>query len=376
MKCRECSKVIPDGFSDCPWCGAASVVSTRAAVLAPNVSIPIPTQSAPSTGHAPLAWTISFACLVGVVWVSYLATARNFGTVTPSNIGVVIGRCVGAYLLSGLVVFAFYFIREKKVHFSTKMFFISDGALLLALVSLLVAGPVSPQLPHEVLDRLRANIPPAKMPKDPYEEQAAAHVPTKWDTAVHSLANDIRAFNEQYVSEVSKSETASLPIYTPESFRDAPTIQEILEQLHARKAVADHFTTLQPVFDKMPEYVESIDATASEKEEFLRDFHASARKCVSVQKIVSALEEDWLTASIGLYEFALSKQGEYTLRDGDLTFKSKIVSIDFNRKLQNAERLRAEFSQASYASHRQEAAGLVQYGVRPSDLYHTAYSSR
>jgi hypothetical protein len=214
------------------------------------------------------------------------------------------------------------------------------------------------------------------MPKDPLEDEAAAHVPTKWDPAIHSLASDVREFNDQYVSAVSKSETASLPMYMPESFRDAPTIQEILAQLRARKAIADRFTKLKPVFDKMPERVGPIDATASEKEEFLRDFNASAKKCISVHKIISALEQDWLTAAIALYEFGLSKQGEYTLRDGNLTFKSKAASTDFNRKLQNARRLFIEFHQAFRAFRRQEVAALVQYGVRPSEFYGPTYSRR
>jgi hypothetical protein len=301
---------------------------------------------------------------------------RNFGSVNAANSGYFIGRCVGAYLLSGLVVFGYYYIFEKKVHVSTKVFLISDVAVVLALVSMLAARPTFPGLPHKALEVLRKNTPPANMPKDPLEDEAAAHVPTKWDPAIHSLAADIRAFNDRYVSEVSKSETASLPMYMPESFRDAPTIQEILAQLRARKAIADRFTTLQPAFDKMPEHVESIDATASEKEEFLRGFDASAKKCMSVHKIVSALEQDWLTAAIGLYEFGLSKQGEYTLHEGTLTFKSKAASTDFNRKMQNARRLFVEFHQAFGALRRQEVATLVQYGVHPSEFYGTSYKGR
>jgi hypothetical protein len=124
----------------------------------------------------------------------------------------------------------------------------------------------------------------------------------------------MRSFNEQYLSEVSKLESAALPVYTPESFRDVATIHQILSQLRARLAIAEKFASLEPVLKKVPAYVQSVDASEEDKKKFLEGFESSIRKGLGARKVVTDIEHDWLTASIGLYEFTLSKQGAYTLR--------------------------------------------------------------
>jgi hypothetical protein len=118
----------------------------------------------------------------------------------------------------------------------------------------------------------------------------------------------------------------------------------------------------------MPAYVHSVDASEGEKKEFLEGFESSARKGLGGRKVVTDLEHDWLTASIGLYQFTLSKQGTYALRDGNLIFKSKGSAEEFNRKLMNAQRLRAQFYQAYRASQNQQEAALAKFGLKPTDV--------
>jgi hypothetical protein len=66
--------------------------------------------------------------------------------------------------------------------------------------------------------------------------------------------------------------------YTPESFRDAATIQGTLEELRSRLAVADKYGDLDVVFVKMKQYAVSVDGSEKERQEFLEGFESSLPK--------------------------------------------------------------------------------------------------
>jgi hypothetical protein len=358
MKCSQCSKVIPDGFTDCPWCGAAA--SSSAAATPPSG---IPAKSVLHGGNAAPAWSASLLGFAAVVFLNYLATARQFGEVTLENSGYFLGRCLGAYLLPAIAAFAYYKLREKNPSTSTKLFTISTGGSLLSLIALAGMHPAAPVTAAPAAPRAAVNA-----ARDSSPPPAPSSPPTKWDAALRSIYTDIRAFNEQHVSEVSKIDSISVPVYTPESFRDAATIQQILSQLHARLAVAEKFSSLEPVLNKMPDYIQSVDATEAGKKSFLEDFQSSVRKSLGAHKVAADLEHDYLTASLGLYQFALAKQGAYSLREGNLIFRTKELGGEFNRKLYNAQRLRVQFFQSFQAYKNQQNAALAQIGLRPSDL--------
>jgi hypothetical protein len=362
MKCNQCSKIIPDGFTDCPWCGASYASRPIARASAPPPP-PVQTQQAPSSLNVVLAWISSLLSLPLVAFAAYAATLKMHGVFSLENSGFAMGGFFGPYLVSAIAVFSYYWIRKKKPHYSSQLLGISCGASLFALLSLSSGLQAS---------RAGAAGRPGRNIEDLARDSAAPaprSIPaTKWDPAIRSYFGDLRSFDERYVSEVRQSESSSLPVYTPESFRDAATIQQILSQLHARMAVAEKFNSAEPLLDKLPASVQSVDASADEKQKFLKSFEASARKNMASRKIVTDIEHDWLTASIGLYEYTLSKQGAYSLRDGNLIFKSNGAAVEFNHKLQNARRLQAEFYQAYRASQNQQAAAIAQFGLRPSDI--------
>jgi hypothetical protein len=310
-----------------------------------------------------LAWISSLLSLPLVVLTAYVATLRKYGFVSLTTSAYFNGACLGPYVVSAIGVFAYYGIRRKNPHYSSRLLGITCGASFLALLSLSNALQAS----RAGLDRPDARhiVDLARNPSAPASPSIPA---SKWDPPTRSLFTDMRSFNEQYLSEVSKLESAALPEYTPESFRDVATIHQILSQLRARLAIAEKFASLEPVLKKVPAYVQSVDASEEDKKRFLEGFESSIRKGLGARKVVTDIEHDWLTASIGLYEFTLSKQGAYTLRDGNLIFKSNGSASEFNRKLMNAQRLRAEFYQAYHASQNQQAAALAQFGLKPADL--------
>lgn len=66
MECKECSKDIPDGFTDCPWCGASYSLNPVAHPSSAPVS-PVPVQLASARPNVALAWISSLLSLPLVV---------------------------------------------------------------------------------------------------------------------------------------------------------------------------------------------------------------------------------------------------------------------------------------------------------------------
>jgi hypothetical protein len=368
VKCSHCLKVIPDGFTDCPWCGAVYPAPT---LMSSSVPPPVPTRGAALVAPAhvsasgpndALFWIASLLSFLLVVFLTCTGLGRKLGPINLANSAPFIGAILGTYIFPILGVWVYYRVRKLNPPATKQVFAVSMCASALALSGFInsashFSGPSDPALARHVSEIIKN---PSATP--------SATPPTKWDPAIRAFFADLRAFNEGYVSEVSKLDAASFPLYSPESFRDSATIQQMLSQLQDRAAVAARYASLDPVLAKMPTYVQALDATDFEKKEFLQGFQSSSSKAFGHNKIVANLEHDWLAASIALYQFALSYQGAYSLREGNLFFKSNATASEFNRKLQNAQRLRVEFLQAYSALRNQQNAALAQLGLQPSDL--------
>ena len=166
-------------------------------------------------------------------------------------------------------------------------------------------------------------------------------VATKWDPAGRALLKDIAARNQQYVSEISALDETAKPLYTPESFRDAATIQQMIDQLHARVGVADKYTDWQPVFSKMKDYVATVDASEDEKRKFLAGYEATLPNTLAACRAISDKEHAWLQASLDLYQFTLAKDGAYVWHNDNLSFA----------KTRGLQHLPAKIPESAHAEH-------------------------
>lgn len=353
MNCRICAKVIPDGFVDCPWCGATG------ATLAAS-----PFDSVKSSHSGVGTILLSFAslgCFAGIVLLSYLATLREYGPWAkfryPQVSGSFIGRCLGAYILPALCVFLYYKIRRKSRGDAERFLIISGWALFSSLLAFAGTRP-----------RYRNPFGLPILPEAARTSSALPRrtvAPTKWDPAIRSFYSEVRSFNEQYMGEISKLDTSAMPLYTAESFTDAARIHQALSQLQARLDVARRFSKPETLLSKMPEYAGSIEADDTEKKDFLAGFDASARKDLQQHKAVSAAEQDWLQNSIVLYQFALAQQGAYSIREGRVVFQRKAAGADFDRKLEIARLSRLDFLRTYGRYVATQNSYLAQLGLPP-----------
>jgi hypothetical protein len=292
MKCDACSKVLPDGFTDCPWCGALRGSSGTVAASAFDAVSP----SRPALPNA-LVWMGVSLCSTCVVVINHFVVLRIYGPREYSS-AYVIGRTVGCYVIPAICVLLYYKISSKSSAPSIKFLVISCLTVLWAFLFLVSVRPRSPYQ-----QALRAF---AEADRQARAKATRTVPPTKWDPAMHSFFDDVRSFHARYVSAVSETETSAFPLCSPDSFRDAASIQQAMSQLQARIAVAKEFSSPETLLSKMPQYVEAIDATDAERKSFLDGFSNSARKDLGARKDVSDNELSWAQSCTAVYNFAIA----------------------------------------------------------------------
>jgi hypothetical protein len=356
MKCSQCSKDIPDGFTECPWCGASSFSIAAAPVLATA-----PSNFSASSSNTLLAWLSSSLSLFLVLYAARAATLHKYGSLSLEDSAYFLGVCLGPYVVSAIFVFGYFWLAHKSPHYSSKLLVISCGASLFAVLSLVQTM----QSPVTRMVRTPARV-AAAVPTSPKAQPTRP--PTIWDPAIRSTFKDIQTFNDQYVAEISKLDSSAHPLYTPESFRDAAAVQQMLAQLHARLAVAEKFSNPEVSMGKLKDYVAAVNATEADKQTFLTGFVPPMDKCVQLRKLAAVRERDWLHASIDLYEFAQANQSFYVYINRKILFTRHDLTAEFGKRLQKAALLGNEFLRAQQNFLKVQTSLLAQQGLRPSDL--------
>ncbi len=351
MKCRQCSKVIPDGFTDCPWCGAVYAGTTSVAI-GNLVTVEAPS----STGHDLVIASATVSCALLFLVLNYLAATRNVGPLTLENSAYFLGRCAGALALAALLIFGYCKLQGTKPRTPILVLVALTISSLLTMVSL--ALPARPKISG--IDAATVRRYSDAGGAGSAESKPVMH--TKWDPATSSLMKDLAARNEQYVAEISALDETAKPLYTPESFRDGATIQQVIDQLHARLNVADKYADWRPVFSRMPEYVAAVNANEDEKRKFLQGFEATLPRTLSACKAISGKEHGWLQASLDLYQFALLKQGAFVWQNGKMRFRNRADSNTFAQKFFKARALNTEFLEAYWEVRHAQELLIAQLG--------------
>ena len=282
------------------------------------------------------------------------STIRIFGV---GSSGDVLAR----YVIPAVGVFLFYKFKRNKPAWPVRFLVISCWTVLWWFIAL---GVTRPQItPRDVQRSQLARI--AEQVRAERAKAAKPLPPTKWDAAIRSFYGDLSAFHAQYVSAISKLDATAIPLFTPDSFRDAATIKQVISQLQDRLVVANEFASPESLLDKMPAYVGDIDAAEEERRSFLDGFDSSTRRNLAAQKVMLENEREWLRNSMVLYQFVLTRQGEYSLQDGNVVFKRRGLADDFERKLEIAQLRRLQFLTAQGQFLGVQNKLLAQAGMPP-----------
>src|SRR5271156_5388323 len=185
MNCRNCSKDIPVGFTDCPWCGAPYLAPTpldaSPAPAAPSVRSTPRFASAPrQDNHTVAAWLVFAMSSVVVVFSAYLSASRRYGSVSLEHSAYFLGAYVGPYVVSAIIILGYYLISRRKDQNSTKLMAVFFGASFFAFLSLIVPPPAARSGPDPAWAQHLSES--SRIPK-----AVSSRTATVWDAAIISL---------------------------------------------------------------------------------------------------------------------------------------------------------------------------------------------
>jgi hypothetical protein len=310
---------------------------------------------------SPAVWLVLPLSLAVVIFAAYQGTTHKYGSISPESSGYFLGACLGPFAVPAFFLLMFYLIFRKPASNSSRLLITFCSASVLGILSLVGTMQASRILPAKaaVVDPA-LTAPPAKR-----KSQLPVRTPTIWDPAIISLYSDLKASNEAYVAAVSKLDLSEPRLYSPESFRGTENIQRTIDQLQDRLAVADQFSSLDPILAKMPGYVAAIDGSAAEKREFLSSFMPTVQRSVANRTAASAYEHDWLRASVALYQYMQANQSAYTFSaDGQKgIIKNRDFAKQVNAKMQKVMQLKQQFLRANDAYLESQESARAQMGM-------------
>lgn len=353
-KCRQCSKIIPDGFVDCPWCGAK-----QSPTLPPTAFV----EDGLSEGRKALyfiLWLASTSLVFLSCWIRVRMETIDRG---PEYLGRLIGACAVTFLIPVLGVFLYYKFRHRDAPDAKKLMLISTWALIPAFLGL--SNAISQQGIRNAAEvRHVGELLKYSASKGPNA------VRDKWDRAIVQVFSDLLALNEQYVSDVSKTEIEAPKLLTLESFRDAKTIRQESSRVRALLEINEKYASVDSL-EKMKSYVNQMDASSEEKRQFLEGVASSTQGFAAKRQRVSVLERTWLRTASELYEFALTHEKEYSWEGKHLIFRNDDTLKIFNSKLTEARKQYSDFLQAHHDFRQSQDAAMAQVGLQRSDFLPT-----
>jgi hypothetical protein len=141
------------------------------------------------------------------------------------------------------------------------------------------------------------------------------------------------ANSREYDAIQGQTKVLSPPLYSPESLSSSDMISKTMEQLE-RSADADfaYYAKQQGADKEFRTKMGEVDR------QFLKDFDGLNSEDVAEAAIMQ-LEQQWLSSTSALYDYAAEHQREIELRDGKLKFQSTAVQIEFNKREQYSKTL-------------------------------------
>ena len=348
--CTKCKKTLPDGFVDCPWCGAKQLAPAPAKTIA---------EDELSQTRKAVYGLLSLVSFCLVIYSNYLVIEMTEHDAYPPYSPHFIARCVGSFLVPALGIFLYYKLRHKTPSDFKKVLLICTWALLPSVLGL--------------ADAMQANMPRADSRKVPGDSgvhpvnASATEALGKWGPAAARFWSEMRSFNEQYVSEVSKTDSDAPQLLSLASFRDAATMEKELMRLQGRLEINAKYRSLNPVLDKMKGYLDTVDASPEDKTKVLDGFNSAAQKFVTQRNVVVDLERQWLLTSTEVYGFALKHKSEYAFQDNNLVFRSNQILEAFNNKLLKARTQYSNFLRSYGELRRYQDSTLAEMGGQRSD---------
>lgn len=349
MNCRLCAKIIPDGFADCPWCGAAG--DTFLAAKSPNL-----------WERAKPAILVIAGLLLwfSILRLNYLRALRWAGVMNAEASGYMMGGCLTSLLLGLLAMFVVAKIRGKKSAPPARFFGVSPVGFLISFLSFMGS----------------LNAPLDKTHRDIAEllRQAAGNKPAtpdaNWsDGPMRDFFRELLDRNQQYIAEVHALDSSAIKnLYSTDSYAGKAHMEKVMSQLRAAHDVDQKYSSLEPVLKSLRDRVAAAHASEQDKRDFLKGMDEGLERLLKPRIELLRAEKLWMDSTLDLYGFMLAHSSDYSIQDTKLYFEDGAIRKQFTALQSKAVAAHKDFLKAKASFENARKDNMNQLGVSSSEF--------
>jgi hypothetical protein len=184
---------------------------------------------------------------------------------------------------------------------------------------------------------------------------------------MRSILDDRKSFDretEPFSPELSK-------LYSIDTFSSPEAMQKSIDAVRGVVAADERYSDkVDSIPDRMQASVDRSSLSNSDKREFMEGVRKSYGnvKTLQIRRQAMVTEEKWQVATVGLYEFAMA-HATTLRRDGTkLRIEDQKVRSEFNERLDQAQKLRADLVTQNKQLESAQRAALQQAGLTLNDL--------
>jgi hypothetical protein len=239
--------------------------------------------------------------------------------------------------------------RRKRLGEGTSRGFILGAVGLALLAGLLTSVGVSsfPER-NEYVELALSNVPLSEI----HPEQKALVV---------ELARRRAANSKKYEQVTAQTKPISPQLYTPDSFASDTVIRAAIEQY-----TADYAADLNYREEEKQTMNEFRNKMTKVDPDYLKSFEAAQQSRETREEAAFQLEQECVTATLALYNYADTHTKEISIRNGELRFANDGVRMDFSRQLEESKGLHGKWQAALQELIREQQRSRKEIGLGPN----------
>jgi hypothetical protein len=202
--------------------------------------------------------------------------------------------------------------------------------------------------------------------RNEYVELALSNVPLseihpEQKALVVELARRRAANSKKYEQVAAQTKPISPPLYTPDSFASDTVIRAAIEQY-----TADYAADLNYREEEKQSMNEFRNKMMKVDPDYLKSFEVAQQSRETREEAAFQLEQECVTATLALYNYADIHKKEISIRNGELSFANDGVRIDFSRQLEESKALYERWQGALQELIREQQRSRKEIGLEPN----------
>ena len=353
----------------CPNCHQASLKDTICSVC----GTPIPPENVDRVEHSSdSGWSlkttvVGMATLAAwgiVLFIAYVKTVRwSGGTSSAEARGYLVGGFLTPAVVAIFIVWLINRSRRDKMPTQYKHALTAFLASFISIVSLVG----SLQNSEKSLQNTSIEKQMGHLLKQAAGKETATNA-NWYDEPTRVFLRDMLSLNQEYTQAVGAIRSPAAKLYTPASYATRSNLRGTISEFQALMEVDTKYESVQPIFARLESNVAAADASSNEKQEFLKGVHSTADKTLAPRTDTFRAEEEWIQATIELYQFNLAHFSDYEVHGNKLLFHQNASRLQFEALQSKSIALRKVTLESKSKLDATRAAASTRLGVTLSDV--------